>query len=157
MRDAIQPVQAQPLLDEMLRESLCARVGQHSIYLRVQDGWIFERAFPGELQQLQVGHARPEKERKPTRQFLVTDRSRSLCILGGWPLSQVEELRRSQDRGQYFQHRPFKRVKVRTIFGKQVHKGNNFPSSDRTSPGALQEASEYFAAVNLFIALVLAL
>ena len=49
MRDAFQAVQAQPLLHEMLRESLGARVGQHAIHLRVQDGRIFERCLSGRV------------------------------------------------------------------------------------------------------------
>ena len=73
MRDTIQPIHAEPLVNEILRKASRPWVCQHAIDLVLQNVWFAELVLFRELQQFFVRDAGPEKERESAGKFQVTD------------------------------------------------------------------------------------
>ena len=77
-------------------------------------------------------------------------------LSGGRSLNKVEEFRSGQRCRQDFQHGIFERREFWTVLHKQSHELVEFQRSDRTPPDAFQESVQHFAAIDRFVAFVVA-
>ena len=145
---ALQAVQVQPLLGELLDERPGPAVLDHPANLRGQLGPLVQLPLVRQPQERLVGHRAPEEVREPGRQFMI---GQLLLRTARAARRKAEEPWRTQDDAECFSQAHFQGIGVFACDRPVIDEPFQLGRGQRATIGPRGESAQDFAGIRLLV------